>query len=142
MCPNISSRTTRHATRICERIPEDLQAPCIATSRGRCFNGDREKVARLHVALDGYSKGISCNLDSSLLWARLEIGIWGKVELPGAVSVEIVQWRKSGVVNCDRGTSWNDLVEAVLVEVICGLDNAKWISPSKDNKEGYLRGFL
>jgi len=88
-----------------------------------CLGQEWEKLTFLDVAFDSYCKGIHCNLDCGILRASLEMGVGDKVELPSPLSFEIVQWCKSSVINCYRGTCWDNLVEAIFIEVICGLEN-------------------
>jgi len=121
MCSDIRGCTTRHTTCIAERLSENLQATSVAASRGRCLGWEREKVTLLDVAFDSYREGINYNFDCDILRATLEMGIGDKVETSSAMSFKIIQWGKSGVVNRNRGAGWDDLVKAILVEVICGL---------------------
>ena len=122
MRSDIRGRTPRHTACVGERIPKNLQAASIAASRGRCLGRERERVALLDVVFDSYRKGINWNTDRSILRAILEMGIGDEVEFSSAMSFEIVQRGKSGVVDCDRGACWDDLVKAIFVEVICGLE--------------------
>ena len=122
MRSDIRGRTPRHTTCVAERIPKNLQAACIAASRGRCLGRERERVALLNVAFDSYRKGINCNTDRIILRPILEMGNRYEVEFSSPMRFEIVQRAESGVVDCDRGACWDDLIKAIFVEVICGLE--------------------
>ena len=66
------------------------------------FGSRMGKGPALDVVFYSYHKG-NFNFDCGILRASFEIGVGEKAEFPGAMSFELVQWCKWGVVNCDRG---------------------------------------
>lgn len=94
----------------------------------------RKKATLLDVYFDTYRKGINCNFKCGILRANLELGVGDEVESPSAMSFEIVQWCKSGVINCDGRTCRGNLVETIIIEVICGLENTDKVDNSQNDE--------